>query len=83
MQRVDRDTQKCAFKCCYAEVQGKGVNVYKEPITDKGKMSKKGRLTLEYESGKFTTVQNGKGDPTKARNDTVACLRCGDRKILL
>ena len=65
---MDRDTQKCAFKCCYAEVQGKGVNVYKDPITDKGKVSKKGRLTLECdEKGEFKTVQGGKGDPVKVR----------------
>jgi nicotinamide phosphoribosyltransferase len=66
LQRLDRDTQKCAFKCCFAEVQGKGTNVYKDPVTDKSKVSKKGRLTLECnEKGEFRTIQGGEGDPTK------------------
>jgi len=26
LQRVHRDTQKCAFKCCYAIINGKGVS---------------------------------------------------------
>lgn len=41
------------------------VNVFKDPITDKGKTSKKGRLTLELRDGKYVTVQEGKGDLSK------------------
>lgn len=41
------------------------MNVYKEPITDMGKKSKKGRLSLEFEGGKFVTKQEGEGDPQK------------------
>lgn len=41
------------------------MNVFKQPITDIGKKSKKGRLTLEYENGKYKTVEEGKGDPKK------------------
>jgi len=26
LQRVHRDTQKCAFKCCYAVINEKGVS---------------------------------------------------------
>lgn len=26
LQRLDRDTQKCAFKCSYAVIKGKGVS---------------------------------------------------------
>ncbi|CAH1785042.1 unnamed protein product [Owenia fusiformis] len=71
LQRLDRDTQKCAFKCSYAIVNGKGVDVFKEPITDLGKKSKKGKLTLELEDGKYTTVQQGKGVPKKDVLETV------------
>lgn len=39
------------------------VNVYKQPVTDPGKKSKKGRLTLEYSDGQYKTVEEGKGDP--------------------
>ena len=41
------------------------VNVFKKPITDPGKNSKKGRLTLELQNGKFVTIQEGKGDTQK------------------
>ncbi|KAL5014718.1 hypothetical protein ScPMuIL_008988 [Solemya velum] len=71
LQRVDRDTQKCAFKCSYAVINGKEVNVFKEPITDMGKKSKKGRLTLECADGEWTTIQEGKGDPKKDTMITV------------
>lgn len=41
------------------------MNVYKQPVTDPGKKSKKGRLTLEYSDGQYKTVEEGKGDPKK------------------
>lgn len=57
LQRVDRDTLKFAMKCSAAEINGNWVDVYKDPITDHGKKSKRGRVTLykdrngEYFSG--------------------------------
>uniref|UniRef100_A0A7S2CAZ1 Nicotinamide phosphoribosyltransferase n=1 Tax=Alexandrium andersonii TaxID=327968 RepID=A0A7S2CAZ1_9DINO len=65
LQKLHRDTQKCAFKCSHALVNGEGVDVVKDPVTDPGKKSKKGRLTLEVRDGVFTTVTEGKGDPSK------------------
>ncbi len=32
LQKVDRDTQKFAFKCSYAEINGKPVDVQKHPV---------------------------------------------------
>ena len=46
LQIVDRDTQKFAMKCSAAEVNGKWIDVVKDPITDAGKKSKAGRVTL-------------------------------------
>ena len=46
LQRVDRDTQRCAFKCSMAVVDGEEREVYKDPITDPGKKSKRGRLAV-------------------------------------
>merc|ERR1711972_1058967 len=62
LQRLDRDTQKCAFKCCEITVNGQKRNVFKDPITDKGKQSKKGILKLVKENGKITTMTEGKGE---------------------
>ena len=39
--------------------------MFKNPITDVGKKSKKGKLTLEIENGNFVTKQEGEGDPNK------------------
>lgn len=44
------------------------VNVFKEPITDLGKKSKKGRLTLEHENGHWVTKEEGRGDSDKVIN---------------
>lgn len=56
LQKLDRDTQKFAFKCSYIEVNGKGRDVYKQPITDSGKNSKRGRLILTKDGGKYHTL---------------------------
>jgi len=64
LQKLNRDTQKCAFKC--SEITKKGgatTNVYKDPIGDAGKKSKMGKLTLEMVGGKITTMTEGKGNP--------------------
>ena len=42
------------------------VNVYKQPITDSSKNSKKGLLSLEKdEKGKYITIEEGRGNAEK------------------
>lgn len=48
LQKLNRDTQKFAFKCSYGIVDGVSKDVYKNPITDSEKISKKGRFSLGY-----------------------------------
>ena len=56
LQIVDRDTQRFAMKCSSAEINGKWVNVQKDPITDSGKKSKAGRVTLyQAKDGTFSS----------------------------
>lgn len=58
LQSVDRDTQKFAMKCSSIVVNGVQRDVYKSPITDMGKESKKGRVTLyKNEDGYFTDIE--------------------------
>lgn len=62
LQQVDRDTNKFAMKASWAKISGKDIDVYKDPITDPGKKSKRGRLMLYRDSvtGKiFTGAENG------------------------
>ena len=51
LQQLDRDTQKFAMKCSSALVNGKWIDVQKDPITDSGKKSKAGRVQLWTNSG--------------------------------
>lgn len=61
LQQVNRDTQKFAFKCSAARVNGKLVEVFKDPVTDHGKRSKKGLLDLTYLNNQFQTVSGMDG----------------------
>jgi len=56
LQKVNRDTQKWAFKCCAARVKDEWIDVRKNPATDAGKRSKAGRLDLIKEDGSYKTV---------------------------
>lgn len=56
LQHVNRDTQKFAMKCSAAKVNGQWIDVYKDPIGDHSKQSKRGQLALVHENGKFETV---------------------------
>ena len=58
LQQLNRDTQKFALKCSAARVDGHWIDVYKDPVTDKGKQSKRGRMTLlrHREYGNYRTV---------------------------
>jgi nicotinic acid phosphoribosyltransferase len=44
LQKVDRDSLKFAMKASAASIDGVWHDVFKDPITDAGKKSKKGRL---------------------------------------
>ena len=58
MQKINRDTLKFAYKCSAIVVNGKLRDVYKQPITDSGKNSKRGRLDLiKDEKGEYKTVK--------------------------
>lgn len=50
LQQVNRDTQKFAMKCSAIEVNGQWRDVFKEPVTDMGKQSKRGVLALVDEA---------------------------------
>lgn len=45
LQKHNRDTQRFAFKCSQAIINGKAVDVRKDPKSDPSKASKSGRVT--------------------------------------
>lgn len=66
LQKLNRDTHEFGFKNSWALVDGKEVDVYKQPITSDMKVSKKGKLdlidtgtgvrTVKYEEGKGNSL---------------------------
>jgi len=78
LQRHDRDEMKFAFKLSAAEIEGAGwVDVFKDPITDSGKKSYKGRLALTMDSyGHYHTSTENSG-----QNHLVEVFR--DGKLLI
>lgn len=58
LQQVNRDTMKFAMKCSAAKINGEWIDVFKDPITDQGKQSKKGMLALiKPEDGPYLTIR--------------------------
>lgn len=56
LQAHTRDDNKWAMKCSAICVDGQWRDVYKDPITDKGKLSKKGILDLVKIEGVYKTI---------------------------
>ena len=59
LQKVNRDTLKFAQKACAILVDGKWIGIAKTPITDMGKSSKEGVLTLarNKQTGELVTAR--------------------------
>lgn len=57
LQKNDRDTQKFAIKCAAATIDGELVEVFKDPITDPGKVSKKGYQDLIKVGQDYKTIK--------------------------
>ena len=70
LQKVDRDTQKFAFKCSSIVINDEQIDVRKNPIeiNERGervtsfKKSKGGHLRLEFKDGDFVTVEESKDE---------------------
>jgi len=56
LQQVDRDTQQFAMKCSAIKVGDEWRDVFKTPVGDQSKASKKGILSLNLNDGKYQTL---------------------------
>jgi nicotinamide phosphoribosyltransferase len=56
LQKVNRDTQRFAFKVSVVTIDGKDIPVSKNPVTDPGKASKAGFVDLVQRDGMYKTV---------------------------
>ena len=78
LQQLNRDTQKFAFKCSAAEINGEWTPVFKDPVTDPGKNSKHGRLALvEPEPGRFHTMGDIQGTELENEDRLVTVFENG------
>lgn len=57
LQKVDRDTLQFAMKASSAQVAGQWRDVFKDPVTDTGKRSKKGRLAVTKTEEGYQTLR--------------------------
>jgi nicotinamide phosphoribosyltransferase len=57
LQASDRDTMSFAMKASAIRINGEWKDVYKDPVTDSGKRSKRGRLALIVQDGEYETVR--------------------------
>jgi len=72
LQKVNRDTMQFAMKASAAKVNGDWRDVYKDPVTDRGKRSKKGRLAvIEPEPGIYKTIPEEELGSQKNTLETV------------
>ncbi len=77
LQKLNRDTLKFAFKNSSVVVDGVQRDVFKNPITDKGKQSKRGRLRLIRDQyGFFHTVHEN--DAPESADCLVEVFRDGE-----
>lgn len=56
LQQLNRDTMKFAMKCSAMQVDGEWRDVYKQPVGDASKASKRGQLALVKEGDAFSTI---------------------------
>ncbi len=57
LQKLNRDTQKFAFKCSAIKIGDEWRDVFKQPVTDSGKKSKAGKLKLMKYLDGYKTVR--------------------------
>lgn len=69
---LDRDTQRFAQKASAARVKGEWRDIYKDPVTDPGKASKRGMLDLVHTNDNYRTVSLF--DPDSLRHSVLECV---------
>ncbi|MEN9423961.1 MAG: hypothetical protein RL122_1344 [Pseudomonadota bacterium] len=57
LQKVNRDTLRFAMKASAMQINGAWRDVYKQPVTDSGKHSKRGRLAVIRDAGVLKTIR--------------------------
>ncbi len=72
LQNVNRDTMQFAMKASAIRIHEQWQDVYKDPVTDTGKRSKRGRLALISDNkGRYQTIRESELGSSQNRLETV------------
>ncbi|MEE9413610.1 MAG: nicotinate phosphoribosyltransferase [Methylococcales bacterium] len=71
LQNVNRDTMQFAMKASAIRINGDWQDVYKDPVTDNGKRSKRGRLALIDHQGNYQTIRETELESSENRLEAV------------
>ena len=77
LQHMDRDTMQWAMKCSAMKINGVWKDVYKDPVGDSSKKSKRGRLMLVKDGESYKTVTEADSRP----NELLTVFENGELKI--
>lgn len=79
LQKFDRDTMKFAIKASYIEVDGQGMDIFKDPITAKGgKKSKTGKNFLYWIDGVGYITENHHTEVENGHKELVKVFENGE-----
>lgn len=80
LQKVNRDSYKWAMKAAAVRIDGKWVGIAKDPITDPGKKSKEGVLTLARSkmTGELSTIRIDQGMDEEFEDAMVTIYNNGE-----
>lgn len=82
LQQFDRDSQRFAIKCSYAERDGVGIEIFKRPQTDLTKASKRGRLAVVR--GATGVIETVPENSVQSRRNLLRCVfYIGERQNLM
>ncbi|MGL4185843.1 MAG: nicotinate phosphoribosyltransferase, partial [Thiotrichaceae bacterium] len=71
LQKVNRDTLSFAMKASAVQIKGQWQDAYKQPITDAGKTSKRGRLAVIQHNNTYQTIRE---DALNGQTDLLRCV---------
>jgi nicotinamide phosphoribosyltransferase len=77
IQKLNRDTLGFAFKCSEVTVNGEDRDVWKDPVTDPGKVSKRGRMKLIRTMGAHGPVYKTVHPSEEGEDQLVEVFRNG------
>jgi nicotinamide phosphoribosyltransferase len=78
LQKVNRDTQRFAFKCSSVTINGEERDVFKQPLNCPEKNSKAGRMKLVLNADGYKTIVRSDSEYERAPDELIEVFRNGE-----